>query len=239
MDGRMKRVGALALALGLAGPAASSATEVRYETGTVWATDGISSVSSTGASLAGAAVTVGFVGGGMQSAVWAASSGDAGGAFGTGWRLGVDGATYVNAAGFGPWVFEVDGGVTVAWLSIDVGPWSVFDATRTYASDPVGYPSTPGSQSGTPFAYWGMDDLFGTTATYRDAVALHGHAPVGDLYRTLTLAFETGVTDTALAFSSDTDTASTALVPVPEPGTLLLVGTGLAAAGWRGRRRRK
>ncbi len=231
------RAGAVAVALAVS--TAGWATEIRYETGDVWVTEGISSVSSTGATLAGATVTVGFGGGGTETAGWAATDDDAGGAFGTGWSLAVDGATYVNAAGFGPWAFSVGDDTSVAWLSVDAGPGSVFDATRTYASDPVAYPSTPGSQSGTPFAYWGMDDPFDTVATYSDAVALPGRTPVGDLYRTLTVVFGGDVTGTTVAFISDTDTASTALTPVPEPGTLALVGTGLAAAGWAGRRRRR
>jgi len=228
-----------AAALWLGWCTGAGAVTIQYETGTVWTIGEVLEVGTYGDDMAGMEVRVTFADGTSDSAVWQVIGPDSGMAAGDGWSLSViGGSTYPNSSHWTPWIFASDTAITS--LSLDVGSGDfVFDATRTYASDPPGT-STPHSQSGWPFTYADpLSELWfdsATVATYTNAVALPGADPVGDLYRTLTLDFDLGGWSGPMAFTfeADTDTVS----PVPEPATFLLMGSGLAAvAGWRRRNR--
>jgi hypothetical protein len=95
---------------------------------------------------------------------------------------------------------------------------------------------TAGSGTGRDF-YADLDLGFPlhVVATYRDQVAVLGDAPLGDLYRALELDLGDGLSSgLPLYFFLDTDNVR-GPIPVdppgaaPEPGTLLLVGAGVAA----------
>jgi PEP-CTERM motif len=107
---------------------------------------------------------------------------------------------------------------------------------------------TAGSSLGRDFAGfsgWGGN----VTATYSNAVSLNGAAPVGDLYTSFLLTFgngtygqglsETGFLGNPYSLTLDTDNAR-GLSPaaVPEPGSMLLLGTGLAGLASRLRRKK-
>ncbi len=195
--------------------------------------------------MEGMEVSVTFSDGTVETAVWQSLGSGSGEASGTSWSLQVvNGSTYPNSSHFAPWSFQSD--TAIVSLTLDAGNGDVvFDATRTYSSQPSVYPSTPNSRSGWPFEF--ADDqseiLFDSTtlATYSNGVALVGTAPVGDLYRTLTITpnLPSWTGPMSFTFSADTDTVTPA--PVPEPSSLLLIGTGMAglAALRRGRKEKK
>lgn len=232
--------GALTLLLIL--PTIGSSTTINYNvTGTPWATNGISSVGTYGDTMAGMEISVLFDNGMTESATWTTKGSKSGFAAGTGWSLAIDnGSTYINSTHFSPWIFAVDAETTIAQITIDAGIGNtVFDAVKTYASDPVNYPNTAGSESGSPFSYYNSLDLFDTAALYSGPVALIGEAPVGDIYRYLTLDFGIGINDATVQFSADTDTLTGELSPVPEPSTMLLLGSGILGVTGAMRRKRK
>lgn len=224
-------------------PTIAHATTIAYDgSGTVWQTNGIVKVGTYGADMAGMQVTVNFSDGSKETREWSENSDSLFGAWGSSWNLTVNsGSTYYNSRHFEPWSLTVNKDASITGFFIDAGTGnSVFDGTRTYASDPITYPSTHNSQTGSPFAYHNMLDPTGLTlATYSGLVALTGQAPVGDLYRYLSIDFGGIVSGNTLQFSADTDNITSSLTPVPEPATALLFAAGAAGMAAINRRKRK
>jgi hypothetical protein len=165
----------------------------------------------------------------IETLTWADIGGSSGGVNGVNWSLHVTDDTFSNN-----WNLTVTDSLSLTNLFIDAGTGNtVFDIV------PVDFES-PGSAQGKRFyaAYGGL-----LTATYSDLVGIRGDKIYGDLYRTLSLDFgPDGFSDSSLLFWADTDNLEISgdlypTDPVPEPATILLLGTGLMCIAGYGRKK--
>jgi hypothetical protein len=162
----------------------------------------------------------------------AAGAGGFGSAVGTQWSLSVDGDTFGAI-----WILTNDFIHAMTGLRIYAAPGdTVFD--RTFG----GLFGTPGSASGWDFELVAGPLDLDINVTYSEIVNLTGFAAVGDLYATMSLAFDLRPGE-IIEFIADTDNASVAgdirPRPVPEPAAIALIGIGLLGLGLAVHRRRR
>lgn len=219
------------VALGFATGAQAALLDVQYEDGVVNETPGFAAFATTGAEMDGMEVTANFTSGGSETAVWGDTTADAGGAFGTGWSLTLDGDSTVNE-----WLLSNDFAAGIDSLLIDAGAGEVaFDVFLE--SD---HPSTPGSSDGLEFSVTTGASELDLVATYSDHIALDGEEPVGDVWRNLEIDFTTGgglIEGNDLTYIADTDNLDGGLDPVPEPASLSILAMGVAGLAVRRKRR--
>jgi hypothetical protein len=232
-----------ALLLGLAGPAA--AQSVNFDPGTTYNSSGVTNPQATGASMTGMHVTAYFVDGSVSSGIW----GDLGGG-----THGVSNSFFSITLGsstdsfFDSWGLANNYAKGMNRLVLEGGAFGgvAFDQAIGFLGLAEG---TPGSDIGRDFANCQAGgvltclftyDNWNTTATYRNEVAVPPSGAVGDLYTTLDLQFGnkfTGRHDQLMWL--DTDNIGAMQTVTPEPATVLLLASGLAAVGGLGLRRRK
>ena len=203
-----------------------AADVVNFVPGTTYQTTALTGYSTYGDMMDGMTVTATFSDGSSQTAIWADTGAGAGAASGAlPWSLALSGDTWSSA-----WTLtnsRTDFGLVS--LAIDAG-----DGDAVFDIDWSPYPGTDGSADGNTFDRTSSNN-FDVVATYSNLVALTGFAPVGDLYRNLSLSFVSAAGAPvglfgSMTFLADTDNLSISgdIVPTPEPATLLLLGFGLA-----------
>jgi hypothetical protein len=116
-------------------------------------------------------------------------------------------------------------------------------ATFNNTDSNCGYNGTVGSDRGWTANGRGDGTTSATAAvTYSNILSLSGSAPVGDAYGVMRLVFSGSFLNTtnhnSFTFNADADLVNAAIA-TPEPGSLALLGSGLAGLAFLARRRRR
>jgi hypothetical protein len=258
-----KILAAAALTIGMA---SSASAAVIFNPGTTVQVAGVSDFEVLGDEMAGMLITATFIrsDGSLVSITEAwdpdfDSAADHGGVVFSGGSndidLEVEGDTFDN----GVWDLDftfAGTGVRLLELSFDgLSGNTVFDrcwagtSQSTNCNNDDGIEGTPGSNVGKTFADFNELNSNQFTATYLNAVGVGGNAPVGDIFANFILRFgngtygqalpEGGGDDSGYNFSLDTDIVRQNPPAVPEPGSMLLLGSGLVGLVARMRRKKQ
>ena len=226
LKNKLSRIGALtgaALIFGMLSSHSAGAAVIVTDVSSPVSIPGISDFQTSGADMDGMAVTVNFFGGGSETVAWADTGPvGAGAALGTGWSISLTGDSFSNA-------WQVDfGNLAVTSFVMNGAPGlTVFDI------DNAANPGTPGSALGLEFAS-SIDTLTDPVVTYSNVIQVGAAPPFGDLFEVMTVdlsGLEIGGISGQFTFVQDTDNDIRRDVPLPEPGTLGILGGALIAIG--------
>ncbi len=214
----------------------------------------LSGYTTGGDDMDGMRITVEFLDGTIEEAIWGTTGTNQGGAFGTGWGLTFSGSTTYSQITpdhsiTNPWQFSATSAVGIAALTIDAFAGNaMFDIYAFYDTEGNALPQTVGSADG-----WGFDVHSGDgpdSYEYFNPIDISQ----GDLFGSLTMSWEEGFSG-LLEFLADTDSgtasnpatiaATTAAdtgaadgADIPEPSTTLAL-LGAVALGAKAVRQRK
>jgi PEP-CTERM motif-containing protein len=207
--------------VGLA-PTDAHAVTYNFDTNVVDVTAGVTNATVFGDTMDGLSVTVFFSAGGQETRAWADTGPGAGGASSVAWSLTLTGDTFGAT-----WNYA--GREINRLLLSGIGTGTVFDID-------AGLADTPGSGGGIAWACiaLGPPACQDAIVTYRNRVAVGASAPQGDLWDVVDVSFNAPVSNFGFIQDTDNDFATTS--PVPEPGTLLLLGAGVSSLALRRRR---
>jgi len=198
---------------------ASAVTIVTDNSGPIYTTPAIDGYATYDDDMYGMTVSITYANGYTSNLTWADLGSGVSGVQGGNVDLTLNGDTFTAA-----WNFDSDD-FRIAQIVLDAGAGdAVFDIWGDYVG-------TAGSAYGRAFApLSSTSGDYDITATYSGQVALAGYAPVGDLYRFLTIDFTDGyfLGNDFLSFQADTDSVKVSGgLSVPEPATMILLGTSL------------
>tara|TARA_R110002049_G_scaffold50370_2_gene142990 strand:+ start:56137 stop:56829 length:693 start_codon:yes stop_codon:yes gene_type:complete len=219
-----------AAAIMIAGHAYAGTLVVAFDPGTTNTTTALAGFATDGDMMDGMLITATFTDMSSETLAWADIAAGSGGVSGTGWSLMAAGDTFSSNA----WTLANESAMAIQTIDLDGGPGdTIFDIDSPS-------PGTADSASGANFFVNSGGDPFDIVATYSDQVAITGDAPVGDLWRRLSIDFTTTpfVPDSRLVFRADTDNTALEddLGEVPEPASLaIFAAMGITAIARRKR----
>ena len=203
----------------------------------------ISGYTTGGDDMDGMIITVQFLDGTIEEAVWSTTGSHTGGAFGSGWGLTFSGSTTYSQitpdySVTNPWMFSATAETGIASLTIDAFAGNtMFDIYALYDLEGNFLPQTSGSADG-----WGFDVHSGEGPDryeYFNPIDISQ----GDLFGSLTMSWEDGFIGT-MEFLADTDSGTVTnpvtlaeSTDVPEPSTTLALLGAIALSAKTVRKR--